>query len=261
VANVNSTESMKFYKDKLKQHGSQLNLSLIDGIEVLQGLASYEEPVGCRELARYLELDTTRVNRLLRTLVFVGFARQTKDRKYTTGPAMLVLAAQGLFSSGVTQKAIKPLEELRAYGLVVAMGVLWHDKVTYIYHSLPNMGTESPLGRLGYFPATECGVGMSLLAELDDEELAHLYLGKEVPGYPGGFDSLMDCIKEIRLNKFVRIETQYKTHLPHHTITLAVNVKGAMHSAIALSGWIPDEATDELVKSLKQIASDIEAIA
>jgi len=258
--NLISNESMNFYKNKLKQHGSQLNLSLIDGIEVLQGLASFDGPVGCRELARYLELDTTRVNRLLRTLAFVGFARQTEDRKYTTGPAMLVLAAQGLFASGVTQNAIKPLEELRAYGLVVAMGVLWRDKVTYLYHSLPNMGTESPLGRLGYFPATECGVGMSLLAELEDAEITHLYSGKEIPGYPDGFDSLMKCIKEIRDNKFVRIETHYKTHLPHHTVSLAVNVKGAMHSAIALSGWIPEDATDGLIKSLNQIASDIEAI-
>ncbi|WP_438864041.1 helix-turn-helix domain-containing protein [Neptunicella sp.] len=252
---------MQFYEAKLKKHGSQLNRSLIDGIEVLQGLASFERPVGCRELARYLELDITRVNRLLRTLAFVGFARQTDDRKYTTGPAMLVLAAQGLFASGATSKAIKPLEELRVYGLVVAMGVLWHDKVTYLYHSLPDMGSESPLGRLGYFPATECGVGMSLLSELEDEEIIHLYADKEIPGYPDGIDSLLQNIQQIRAQQFVRMETHYKTHLPHHSVTIAVNVKGSMHSAIALSGWIPDAATDELVDTLNRIAKDIEELS
>ena len=242
----------------LKKHGSQLNHSLIEGINVLQGLASFERPVGCRELARYLELDTTRVNRLLRTLDFIGLVRKNEDRKYVTGPAMLVLAAQGLCASGVTSKAIKPLEELRKYGLVVAMGVLWHDKVTYLYHSLPDMGEESPLGRLGYFPATECGTGISLLSDLEDEEVCALYHEREIPGFPEGIESLLSALNQYREQGYVRMQTHYKTHLPHHSVTIAVNVKGNMHSAIALSGWIPEEATDELVALLNKKAREIE---
>lgn len=252
---------MKHSESKLSKHGSQLNLSLIDGLEVLQGLSSFDRPVGSRELGRYLNLDNTRVNRLLRTLTYSGFAKQTSDRKYTTGPAMLVLAAQGLFASGVTKKAIRPLEELRAYGLVVAMGVLWHDKVTYIYHAKPNMGTDNPFGRLGYFPATACGVGMSLLSELPDEEIQGLYNDKQIPEFPDGIDSLMQRLVEIRKQGYVRMHTHYKTHLPQQAVSLAINVKGNMHSAIALSGWIPQEATDELINILRKVSAQIESIA
>lgn len=245
-------------RSSLKKHGSQLNHSLIEGINVLQGLASFERPVGCRELARFLELDTTRVNRLLRTLDYIGLVQKNDDRKYVTGPAMLVLAAQGLCASGVTSKAIKPLEELKKYGLVVAMGVLWHDKVTYLYHSLPDMGEESPLGRLGYFPATECGTGISLLSELEEEEVRSLYHDRDIPGFPEGIESLLSSLRQFREQGYVKMQTHYKTHLPHHSVTIAVNVKGNMHSSIALSGWIPEEATEELVTLLKNKAKEIE---
>ena len=244
-------------ESKLNKHGSQLNRSLIEGINVLQGLASFERPVGGRELARMLDLDTTRVNRLLRTLDYIGLASKNKDRKYITGPAMLVLAVQGLCASGVVSKAIKPLEELKRFGLVVAMGVLWRDKVTYLYHSLPHMGEESPLGRLGYFPATESGVGISLLSDLDDDEIRHLYEDKDIPGFPEGIESLLAFINNVRGQGYVRYATHYKTHLPRHTETIAVNVKGNMHSAIALSGWIPDDAVDELVTLLRNKANEI----
>ncbi|MGD8174990.1 IclR family transcriptional regulator [Marinimicrobium sp. ARAG 43.8] len=247
-----------YLERKLKSYGTQLNMSVLDGIETLQAITSFDRPVGGRELARFLELDTTRVNRLLRTLAFAGFVRKTADRKYTIGPAMHVLAAQSLFASRMVSHAVKPLEELRAYGMVVAMGVLWKDKVTYLYHALPELSSIEALGRLGYFPATASGVGLSLLSQVDDDEVVHLYENKTIPGFPEGIAALQDKLIEIREQGFVRVRTSYRTHLPEGAVTLAVNIGNPAHSAIALSGDIPEERTEELVAVLREKALDIE---
>ena len=84
---------------------AQPNQSLIDGIATLQALAMSPEPIGSRELARQLGIDSTKVNRLLKTLAYLGIARQTANRKYTAGPGMHVLAAQSLFASGLIRRA------------------------------------------------------------------------------------------------------------------------------------------------------------
>lgn len=248
-----------YLERKIKSYGTQLNMSVLDGIETLQAVTSFDRPVGCRELARFLELDTTRVNRLLRTLAFAGFVRKTADRKYTIGPAMHVLAAQSLFASHMVSYAVKPLEELRAYDMVVAMGVLWKDKVTYVYHALPGLSSIEALGRLGYFPATASGVGLSLLSQKEKDEVAHLYEGKEIPGFPDGIESLHEKLEETREQGYVRVRTSYQTHLPEGAITLAVNIGKPAHSAIALSGNIPEERTVELVAVLREKAAEIES--
>src|SRR5687767_1336816 len=117
---------------------AQPNQSLIDGLTVLQALAVAAGPVGGRALARELNLEPTRVNRLLKTLAFLGMAEQTSDRKYFPGPGMHILAARALYGSGLVTRAMPYLEQLVArYDRVVALGVLWRDQVSYLYHWQP----------------------------------------------------------------------------------------------------------------------------
>jgi DNA-binding IclR family transcriptional regulator len=120
---------------------AQPNQSLIDGLSCLQALASAGKPVGSRQMARELKLEATRVNRLLKTLAHLGIAQQTPDKQYIPGPAMHVLAAQAMFGSGLLHRALEPLESLRRFKLAVAMGVLWRDHVSYLYHGGP--GTKA----------------------------------------------------------------------------------------------------------------------
>src|SRR6476661_1752039 len=94
---------------------SQPNRSLIDGILTLQALATSAEPVGCRELARRLDMDVTKTNRLLKTLAYLGIARQVANRKYTAGAGMHVLAAQSLFASGLIRRSLPLLGGLRRF--------------------------------------------------------------------------------------------------------------------------------------------------
>ena len=237
--------------------GAQPNQSLIDGIATLQALATAPEPVGCRELARRIGLDPTKVNRLLKTLTYLGIARQTTNRKYTSGAGMHVLAAQSLFASGLMRRALPLLEGLRRFGHTVALGVLWNDSVSYLFHAPPGIEASRGLGRIGLLPASISGIGMILLSELSDERIAEIYAGNEaqIPNFPGGLPQLMDKIVETRQLGYARVHVADERD--HHVV--AVSSGDPAHVGIALSGWIPDGSTAPLVEALRQAATELGA--
>jgi DNA-binding IclR family transcriptional regulator len=232
---------------------AQPNQSLIDGILTLQALASAPEPIGCRELARQLGANATRVNRLLKTLAYMGIVRQTSDRKYTSGPGMHVLAAQSLFASGLIQRALPVLERLRRFGHTVAMGVLWNDSVSYLFHAPPGIEAARGLGRIGLLPATTSGIGIVLLSQLQDEDVRELYADREIPRFPAGIDSLLELLARTREQGYARVHVA--DDRDHHIV--AVTVGTPVYAGIAMSGWIPESATAELVDALNSAAQSI----
>jgi len=233
---------------------AQPNQSLIAGIQTLQALATSTEPVGCRELARRLGSDPTKVNRLLRTLAYLGIARQTSNRKYTAGPGMHVLAAQSLFASGLVRNALPALERLRRFGHTVALGVLWNDSVSYLFHAPPGMETSQGLGRIGLLPATTSGIGVALLSELDRPDIIELYEGRSIPQYPGGLPELQAKLEEVRRLGYARVAVADD---PERHI-VAVPTGDPAHAGLAMSGWIPEAATEEIVKALREAAQEME---
>src|SRR4051812_46086597 len=226
---------------------AQPNQSLIDGILTLQALASAAEPVGCRELARQLGANTTRVNRLLKTLAYMGIVRQTSDRKYAPGPGMHVLAAQSLFASGLIRRALPELERLRRFGHTVAMGVLWNDSVSYLFHAPPGIEAARGLGRIGVLPATTSGIGIVLLSQLPDDEVRELYGDREIPMFPDGVESLLATLATTREQKFARVHVADERD--HHIVAVATGEP--VVAGLAMSGWIPETATADLVEALR----------
>jgi DNA-binding IclR family transcriptional regulator len=236
--------------------GAQPNQSLIDGMATLQALATASEPMGCRELARVIGLDPTKVNRMLKTLAYLGIARQLSNRKYTAGAGMHVLAAQSLFASGLIRRALPVLDRLRTFGHTVAMGVLWNDNVSYLFHAPPGIDAARGLGRIGLLPASTSGIGTVLMSELHDDEVRRIYADKAVPGYAAGLegpDGLLATLAVTRQRGFARV------HVPddrnHHVV--AVTTGDPAHAGIALSGWIPDASTDDLVDALRSAALEV----
>ncbi|HEV7777885.1 MAG TPA: helix-turn-helix domain-containing protein [Luteibacter sp.] len=232
---------------------AQPNQSLIDGILTLQALASAPEPVGCRELARQLGADTTRVNRLLKTLAYMGIVRQTSDRKYAPGPGMHVLAAQSLFASGLIRRALPELERLRHFGHTVALGVLWNDSVSYLFHAPPGIEAARGLGRIGVLPATTSGIGIVLLSQLPDEEVRELYVDKAIPMFPDGIESLFATLTATREQGYARVHVA--DDRDHHIVAVATGEP--VVAGLAMSGWIPESATAELVEALRTAALEI----
>ena len=232
---------------------AQPNQSLIDGITTLQALATSPEPVGCRELARRLNADPTKINRLLKTLAYLGIARQTANRKYTAGPGMHVLAAQSLFASGLIRRALPELESLRRFGHTVALGVLWGDNVSYLFHAPPGIEASRGLGRIGLLPATTSGIGVVLLSELDDEDVRELYGDRDIPMFPDGIEQLLTKLAEVRQLGYARVHVA--DDRDHHVV--AISTGDPAHAGIALSGWIPEASTEALVAALRESAPNI----
>lgn len=233
--------------------GAQPNQSLIDGIATLQALATSSEPVGCRELARRIGLDPTKVNRMLKTLTYLGIARQAANRKYTAGAGMHVLAAQSLFASGLIRRALPVLENLRRFGHTVALGVLWNDSVSFLFHAPPGLEASRGLGRIGLLPATTSGIGTVLLSELTDDAVRRIYAEHDIPRYPDGIDQLLAKLAEVRQLGYARIRVEDERN--HHVV--AVSTGDPVHAGIALSGWIPESATEELVAALRLGAGEV----
>ncbi len=150
---------------------SQPNQSLIDGIRCLQYLVSSGRAIGCRELARLMGINTTRVNRLLMTMASIGLTMQDDHRRYLPGPGIHALAAQAIRGSALFSQALPLLESYAPKDIVVAMGVLWEDQVIYIYHSEPGSQMSQALAGFHMLPAWQSVIGMSLLAAESDVEL------------------------------------------------------------------------------------------
>lgn len=241
---------------------AQPNPSLIDGLACLQALASSREPIGSREMARMLGLEHTRVNRLLKTLAGLGLAEQDERRKYHPGPAIHVLAAQSQFGSGLLRRAIGPLESLYVFGHVVALGVLWRDQTTYLFHGHPSHPPAHGLGHERLYPATSSGIGMVLLAHRPEDEVRALY-SEPRPTGPGtppeetvppleGRNGLLVRLERIRTNGWALVPIPDGPNR-----TLAVGVGEQPHAAIGLSGTFDDHEVDQLLVALRYAADQI----
>ncbi|MFF9144946.1 IclR family transcriptional regulator [Streptomyces sp. NPDC014861] len=240
---------------------AQPNRSLIDGLACLQALASHAAPIGSRELGRMLGMKPTRVNRLLKTLAYVGLARQDAHRKYLPGPGIHVLAAQSLRGSGLIRRALGPLESLFDLGHQAAMGVLWEDQVRYLYHSGPGESPGAGLGREPLYPAAASGRGQVLLARLDDDALRGLYdesTGRHPvapPRHPVDVDELSKTLDTVR----GRGHALVRTLKPAGHRTLAVALDGSDTAAIGVSGCFADGDVPGLLSRLEAVRDEIDA--
>lgn len=224
---------------------AQPNHSLIDGLSVLQALAVAAEPVGSREMARRLDLDPTRVNRLLKTLEHLGVARQMPDRRYVPGPAMHVLSVQALYGSGLIRVAVPVLESLLPLGYSVAMGVLWREHVCYLYHARTGTPAAEALGHMRLYPAEESGIGVALLAAGDGRP--------DVPALARRHD-LRVRIAEAKKRGYAYVR---RSSSPLDA-SLGVAVGERPYAAIALAGAIKATEAKSLAACLREAAGRIE---
>lgn len=207
---------------------SQPILGLIDGMEVLQLLASSSTEMSGADISRSLNVEKTKVNRILKTLAYQGFAEVSMNKKYRLGPAIHVLSAQILHGSKLINKALKYLIELTELNVIVAMGVLWKDKVAYTYHWEPGLDPVDGLGRVDLFPATQSSIGLKLLSEKTNEEILEIInFDKPI----GGFDSkeqFMKTIDSIRSQGFGSTVFNQKE-------SIAIKLGNPARAAIALA--------------------------
>ncbi len=226
---------------------AQPNQSLIDGLACLQRLASQREAVGGRELARELGLEPTRVNRLLKTLAHLGLAEQDPARKYRPGPAIHVLAAQAMFGSGLLQRAAPHLEALRQTGLLVALGVLWGDRVAFLYHATPDTAPGEAVGRVGLFPAHQSGIGMAVFAKQTDAHIEASYT------QPDLCRVVLAGAQQARKVGYALVRRE------DGSATIGIALGDTTQAAIGLAGHFNEAQVPALAVRLQQAASLIRA--
>lgn len=242
---------------------AQPNRSLIDGLACLQALASSQKAIGSREMARGLGLEVTRVNRLLKTLAFLGLAEQDERRAYRPGPAIHVLAAQSLLGSALLGRAMGPLEELHSYGQLVALGVLWRTQTCYLYHAVPSEAGVRGLGHERLYPAVSSGIGMVLLAQRSDDEVREIFTRADASfpegsGIDGdhrldGDGGIIPRLHEIRDQGWSLVDIP---DTPSYR-TLAIALQGSSHAAIGFSGDFDHAEIDGLLAALHRAAAEI----
>ena len=150
---------------------SQPNQSLIDGIRCFQALTSSEVPLGTKDMSDLLNINVTRVNRLLKTLQSIGMAEQNQQKKYLPGPAVHLLAAQSFHSSELFKAATRVAVGCNYTDRTLAIGILWDEYVVYMYHALPGQNPSEGLGGYRINHILESTIGQVLLSEFSDEEI------------------------------------------------------------------------------------------
>ncbi|MGD1978967.1 MAG: helix-turn-helix domain-containing protein [Akkermansiaceae bacterium] len=232
----------------------QPNKSLIDGVACLQGVASQKEFIGVSELSKLLDLEQTKVHRLLRTLMYLGFIQQNSSRKYGPGPGIYTLAAQTLYASHFIRDAYRPLEELRTrQPALVAMGVVWNRSVSLLYHADGSTPFEEAVGTFGTWPASDSGIGMAVMADLPNDEIRQLYAEHEVEHCSGGVEELLERLDRVKKQGYAFV----KTHGKLKRSTLAVRLNSNPLVGVGLSAQMNK---DELLRYLPMLQETAEAI-
>ena len=107
---------------------------------------------------------------------------------------MHILAGQSLFSSGLLKASTKHLEPYTNSKHIVALGVLWRDKVSYLYHISPGKRAVEGLGNHAPFPAAQSSIGIALLATKSDQEIEHIYSDSDC------YEKVLKAVKTTREN-------------------------------------------------------------
>jgi DNA-binding IclR family transcriptional regulator len=227
---------------------AQPNQSLIDGLEVLQAVSACGDAVGSRELARRLDLEPTRVNRLLKTLAAIGLLQQSADRRYRPGSGLHVLAATALFGSQLIARSVRPIEKLRSHcpRLTVALGVRWRSEVAYLLFAKPGVPLAEAVGRTALYPALRSSIGRVLLAGAPDAEIESLY-GKDAA-------EVHRHAVRCRRQGYALLTTE-----PEPTLAVPIGPLPTATAALALAGAFRPEQTESILQHLRQAASEIHA--
>lgn len=223
---------------------AQPNQSVIRSLTVLQAVMGQTAPIGSRDLSRLLEMEHTRVSRLLGTLAYLGLVSKTDKGKYQPGPAIHALSAQALYSSKLLPATIPFLEDLRDERTTVALGVLWRESICFLLHARPWQKLAEGIGTHPLHPASESSLGLVLLAFSTQQGYAN--------PEPPADKKVKEELERIRSRGFAAVR------FPSKQVSLATKIGSPPIAAIGLSReGIGERQIDALGRQLVEIASKV----
>ncbi len=225
---------------------AQPNQSLIHGMACLQTVTSAGEPLGSREVARRMNIEPTRANRLLGTLCHLGLLERTASRKYRPGPGIHVLSALSLRGSGLLGSALPHLQRLTGNDLIVSLGVLWEQHVCYLVRAEPGVRPENALGAHEPVPAFKSILGLALMAGMKDNEVRARLLEPPPAIGPKELSAFIGELADTRRSGYAMRHTDGK-------YAVAVTI-GSGLAAIGLTGIPKKRSIPSHVRRLQQAA-------
>ena len=232
----------------MKRGPAQPNRSIRDGLECLWQLVAEARPVGSREMARMLEMEPTRANRMLGTLAAMGLAARTPERKYVPGPGIHVLAAMSLRGSRLLDAAVEPLHELaHRTGGRVALGVLWRRRVCYLFHGSPDEAPLAAVAGHNLYPAERSSIGRVLLSAMPAEQVQERFEEQDVD-----VDRLLGELGRVREQGYAINRADGRPQ------SLAIPVGEPPVAGLAVMTHITPQNQGELLAALLQAAREIQ---
>ena len=188
-------------------------LSGIQSVErafaILEAMAEENREIGVTQLSERLSLPAPTIHRSIKTLVALGYARQSESRRYSLGSRLLYLgdsAARGMASWA--QPTLLALSN--ECGETVNLATLEGDLVVYTAQSPSrhSMRMFTEVGRR-VLPHS-CGVGKAIMSQLEDTEakkiVKHTGMPKFTPTTITTWNALKDELALIRENGFAMDE-------------------------------------------------------
>jgi len=232
-------------KKLLSAKPAQPNQSVERAITCLYELAAAGYPMTCKEMAERLGCERTKAGRTLGTLASMGFASRLSDLSYIPGAGVHALAAMSLRGSSLLNVALPHIFRMKErWGLTGALGVLWRDKICYLYHSGGDKAVEDAIACHEPLPAWKSVLGKSILAGGGDERISEIARGRISPE---DFKTLQRDLKSIREYGYFLEGT--------HSIAIALGAPTA--AAIAFQGKWKEADSGRVVSETQEIARRI----
>jgi len=237
--------------------------SVVRAFRVLEALADAPGDATVADVASRAELAPSTTHRLLSTLTSLGYARQTDDRRYALGPALITLGSRATPQAAVIAGPV--LEELeRATEETANLAVLDGDLVAYVAQraSRHHMRMFTEAGRRVLPHAS--GVGKAILATLPQQRVTDLVRRTGMPRFTDSTltseTALLDDLRESRRRGFTIDDGEQEVGVR----CIAVAVPGApVPTAVSISGpaaRISDASLPAAVEALTDAAARLGAL-
>ena len=224
----------------------------MDGIRLLQEISKQDNPIGCRELARTMNLDPARVNRLLMTLEEEGILLKNSKKKYLPGPGIYVLSAQCLQHSALINQIFHAIESLPSKKYTLAFGFLWQTYITYLFHGKPGSGLSSGMKKTNAYYALDSSIGQILLADKTATELKTIFGDEELKKYDYN-QTYRTILKKQNYCTLIREEKKPPIY------SIATNIDEFPFAGLAITNVETSVKESEIIKELFEIKASISA--
>lgn len=223
----------------------------MDGIRCLQEISKQDKPLGCREMARMMNLDPARVNRLLMTLEEEGILIKNSKKKYLPGPGIYVLSAQSLQHSNLINQIFKAIESLPPKKYSLAFGFLWQTYITYLFHGRPGSGLSSGMKKTNAYYALESSIGRILLANKTMQELKETFGAEELKKYDFSL-SYKNTLKSQKYCTLIR-----ENHNKAEIYSIATDIDNFPFAGLAITNVETTTKESDVIAELFEIKASI----